>query len=151
MSAEGKNVSYKRNDNKNWRQAVNRSTPLVGSLVGVIIILATVINVAESVNTVIAVAVGILLLEVSIWYAANPIFTNGRQYLELRDELDRFIDFVRQLNRVATGPHTEEELKRINADMHGSVDAMVRLAGNTAPQASGAEEQEPEQQAATQG
>ena len=143
-------MSNKRNDNTNWRRMVNRSTPLVGSLVGVIIILATVINVAESVNTVIMVAVGVLLLEVSIWYAANPIFTNGRQYLELRDELDRFIDSVRQLNRVSTGPHQEDEIKRLNAQMHESVDEMVKHAGSTArqkesPEGSG----EPEEQPAT--
>ena len=55
-------MSYKRNENNNWRSIVNRSTPLVGSLAGVIIILTTVINVAESVNTVVMVAIGILLL-----------------------------------------------------------------------------------------
>lgn len=150
MRAEGKNVSYKRNDSINWRRMVNRSTPLVGSLAGVIIILATVINIADSVNTVILVAVGVLLLEVSIWYAANPIFTNGRQYLELRDELDRFIDSVRQLNRVSTGPHQEDEIKRLNAQMHESVDEMVKLAGSTARQNANAETvDEPQKQPAT--
>ena len=147
-------MNYKRDDNKNWRRAVNRSSPLVGSLAGVIIILIAVINVAESVNTVVAVAIGILLLEVSIWYAANPIFTNGRQYLELRGELDRLIDCVRQLNRVATTPHTEDEIERINSEMHESVDTMVKLAGNTARGRAGAETSdvatnEREKQAAT--
>ena len=147
-------MSYKRNDNNNWRTIVNRSTPLVGSLVGVIIILTTVIMVAESVSTVVMVAIGILLLEVSIWYAANPIFTNGRQYLGLRSELDRFIDSVRQLNRVATRPDTEDEVKRINAEMHESVDSMVRMAGSSAQDKAGADTSdasgsEPEKQAAT--
>ena len=147
-------MSYKRNKNNNWRRIVNRSIPLVGSLAGVIIILATVINVAESVNTVAMVAVGVLLLEVSIWYAANPIFTNGRQYLGLRDELDRFIDSVRQLNRASTTPHAEDEVKRINAEMHESVDAMVRLAGSSPAdkagvEASDAPSNEPEKQAVT--
>lgn len=131
-------MSYKRNEHKNWRHTVNRSTPFVGSLAGVIIILATVISVAESVNTVAIVAVGILLLEVSIWYAANPIFTNGRQYQVLRDELDRFVDLVRQLNRVVTTPHTEDEIEGVNAEMHVSVDAMVRMAGDTARDQAGA-------------
>ena len=148
------NVNCKRNDSKNWRRAVNRSSPLVGSLAGVIIILATVINVAESVNTIVGVAIGILLLEVSIWYAANPIFTNGRQYVALRGELDRLIACVRQLNRAVTTPHTEDEIERINAEMHKSVDTMVKLAGNTARGRAGAEASdvatnEREKQAAT--
>ena len=147
-------MSYKRNENKNWRRIVNRSTPFVGSLVGVIIILGTVISVAESVNTVAMVAGGILLLEVSIWYAANPIFTNGRQYQKLRDELDRFIGLVRQLNRVSTTAHTADEVETVNTEMHRSVDAMVTLAGSTARDKAGAEAtdvsgSEPEKQAAT--
>ncbi|MHC4814667.1 MAG: hypothetical protein ACYTKC_15835 [Planctomycetota bacterium] len=126
------NVNYKRNDTKNWRRAVNRSSPLVGSLAGVIIILVTVVSIAESMSPVVAVVAGVLLLEVGIWYAANPIFTNGRQYLALRNELDHLIECVRQLNRAATAPHTEDEIEHINAEMHESVDAMVKLAGSKA-------------------
>lgn len=147
-------MNYKRNDNKDWRRAVNQSLPLVGSLAGVSIILVAVISAAESMTTVVAVVLGILLLEMSIWYAANPIFTNGRQYLALRDELDRLIDCVRQLNRAATTHHTEDEIECINAEMHESVDTMVKLAGNTARGRAGAETSEvatsePEKQAAT--
>jgi hypothetical protein len=147
-------VNYKRNDNNNWRRVVNRSTPLVGSLAGVIIILSTVIDIAEGVNTVVAVAIGILVLEVSIWYAANPIFTNGRQYVQLRGELDRFIDHVRQLNRVATTAHTEDEINRVSTEMHKSVDTMIELAGSTArtkaaAEASNMPDIEPQEQATT--
>ena len=95
-----------------------------------------------------------ILLEVSIWYAANPIFTNGRQYMELRDELDRFIDLVRQLNRVATSDHAADEIQRVNTEMHASVDAMISMAGSSARGEAGAETSdatgsEPGKQAAT--
>ncbi len=127
-----------RNKDKSWRQVVNRATPFVGSLAGMIIILVTVISVAESVNTIAMVTLGILVLELGIWYGANPIFTNARQNHALRDELDRFVDLVRQLNRVATTSHTEDEIEGVNAEMHVSVDAMVRMAGDTARDQAGA-------------
>ncbi len=147
-------MSYMRNKDKSWRQVVNRATPFVGSLAGMIIILVTVISVAEGVNTIAMVTLGILVLEVSIWYGANPIFTNVRQYRALREELDRFVDLVRQLNRVATTAHAEDEVKRVDSEMHASVDAIIRMAGNTARDKAGAEtsdasDSEPEKQATT--
>ncbi len=129
---ETASVNNKQDANSKPLRAWYRSAPLIGSLAGIIIILAIVIEAAESVSSVVGVALGILLLEVSIWYAANPIFTNRRQYQALSDELDRLVDSVRQLNRMATSLHDEAEIQRINDEMHASVDTMVKMAGSGA-------------------
>ena len=71
-------------------------------------------------------------MEVGVWYMANPIFTSERHYTGLRDELDKLIHLVRQLNKSAVAHRSEVELERLRSAMHESVDEMSRLAGSQA-------------------
>ena len=77
-------------------------------------------------TAVLIAGAGILLLEVGIWYAANPVFTNERRYASLRSELDRFIECVRELNKSAADG-SEGRFRSIKAAMHESVEAMVGM------------------------
>ncbi|MHC4921683.1 MAG: hypothetical protein ACYTKC_19115, partial [Planctomycetota bacterium] len=90
--------------------------------------LFVVIVMERDLTALVAAAAGILLLEIGVWYAANPIFTNERRYVVLRSELDRFIDLVRELNKAAVTSGPGAEVDRLKTTMHESVDAMVRLA-----------------------
>ena len=114
---------------KTWRRTVNRYTPLVTALLGILLVFVGVISVEEGLARIATVAAGLVVLEAGVWYMANPIFTSERRYLHLRDELDNMIDLVRKLNRAALKPGGEEELKGLGSAMHESVDRMVEVAG----------------------
>ncbi len=114
---------------KTWRRTVNRYTPLVTAIAGIMLVFASVLYVAAGAAQIATVAAGLVVLEAGVWYMANPIFTSERRYLRLRDELDNMIDLVRKLNRAALKPGAEEELKGLGSAMHESVDRMVEVAG----------------------
>jgi hypothetical protein len=76
----------------------------------------------------ITASLGILMLLVGMWFAANPFLTNERRYVALRTEVDRFIGLIRQLN-TATVAGEAGEVERSKSEMHLSVDRMAELAG----------------------
>ncbi len=115
--------------NKTWRRVVNRNTPLVTAIAGIMIVMAGVVLVPDGSAQIAAVAAGLVVLEAGVWYIANPIFTSERRYLRLRGELDDMIDLVRKLNRAALKPGAEEELEGVRSAMQESVDRMVEVAG----------------------
>ncbi len=125
---------------KTWRRNVNQLAPLVTTIAGVVIILYVVILMERGVAAVAVAGAGILVLEVGIWYAANPVFTNERRCSALRSELDRFIGCVRELNRTPGTADSEDRFQGIKAAMHESVEAMV---GMTHAQAGGKPASEP--------
>jgi hypothetical protein len=112
---------------KSWRRTVNQLAPLVTTVAGIVIIISVVVLMDRGMQAVVAAGAGILLLEVGIWYAANPVFTNERRYKTLRAELDRFIECVRELNKTAGVQGAEGRFASIKAAMHESVDAMVGM------------------------
>ena len=114
---------------RTWRRTVNRYTPLVSAIAGVVVVFVGVLMVATGTAQIFIVAAGLVVLEGGVWYMANPIFTSERRYLRLRDELDNMIDLVRELNRAAIKAGAEEELKGLGSAMHQSVDQMVEVAG----------------------
>lgn len=129
---------------KTWRRTVNQLAPLVTTVAGIVIIISVVVLMERGLPAVVLAGVGILLLEVGIWYAANPVFTNERRYKTLRAELDRFIECVRELNKTAGVPGAEGRFASIKAAMHESVDAMVGM--TNAEEEEAAASQAPQQQ-----
>jgi uncharacterized protein YjeT (DUF2065 family) len=103
---------------------------------GTLTIVWAVIGVESMYDRMLVVALGLVLIEAGIWRITQSLFPNERQFRPLRRETDFFITLVRQLNRAAVsvqrGSETApENLARIHADMHHSVDRMLRLAGIT--------------------
>ncbi len=114
---------------RTWRRTVNRYTPLVSAIAGVVVVFVGVLMVATGTAQIFIVAAGLVVLEGGVWYMANPIFTSERRYLRLRDELDSMVDLVRKLNRAALEPDAEKELEGLRSAMHQSVDEMLEVAG----------------------
>lgn len=112
-----------------WRRRINRYSPLATAIAGILLVFGGVIFVAEGAARIAAIAAGLVVLEVGVWYMANPVFTSERRYVRLRGELDHFIDLVRELNRTAVAAGAREELERVKSAMYESVDEMVELAG----------------------
>ena len=82
-------------------------------------------------------ALGLVIMELGIWQVTRAFFPNDREYKPLRNETDYFLKMVRRMNRAAvlaqSGSDTaQEELDRLEEEMHHSVGRMRRLAGRTA-------------------
>lgn len=82
----------------------------------------------------VAVLVGVLMIEAGVWGLTQPFLPNERKYNALRDATDDFIDLVRALNSAALRDReahgeTSEEVAVALANMHTAVDAMADLAG----------------------
>lgn len=116
------------NDRISWRRTLVRYLPFVGTLVGVVLVYLSVLP--EDRFAVLGVkTVGVVFVLVGVWYAANPFLRTERRYLVLRQEVQRFIGLVRQLNHSAINPGSTRSLEHIKGEMHESVDRMARVAG----------------------
>lgn len=84
---------------------------------------------------IIAVIVGVILIEAGVWKVTNPFLPSERRYTDLREEVDRFLDHVRELNEAAAAsrkgesPEARARYDRALATLHRSVDRMGEVAG----------------------
>ncbi|MFK7863168.1 MAG: hypothetical protein AB8B95_02970 [Pseudohongiellaceae bacterium] len=76
--------------------------------------------------------VGVLLMEAGIWGLSSKLFPSQRKYTSLRDEGDRMLSLIRELNSAAIAKDRgEEDAKRFQQTleaMHNSVVKMADLA-----------------------
>ncbi|KPK79831.1 MAG: hypothetical protein AMS25_11255 [Gemmatimonas sp. SM23_52] len=112
-----------------FRRRFNRYIALATSVVGVLIIMSSFLFSADPLLWYAAVIIGLEILLIGSWYASNPILTSERRYPGLRQEVYRFTDLVRQLNRAAAAAEPAEQLQQVRAAMLESVERMVELAG----------------------
>ncbi len=117
---------------RSLRQAVNSLLPLLGMLTA----FGGVLLLEDRFHVLLAVVAGILLIEAGVWQLASPILPSQRKYVELRQEVDDFIQRVRTLNRAALAARSEdpdpaawEGYRATLAEMHASVNRMGTLAG----------------------
>lgn len=117
------------------RKFIELGTPILG----MVIVFAAVLLVppANLQLQLVIVLVGVLLIEAGVWGLTTPLLPNERQFLPLREEVDDFIDIVRQLNDAAVErrslDHGTESadgaFEEALAALHSSVRTMGRLAG----------------------
>lgn len=112
------------------------SLDVVLPIAGVLIVLAAVVFVSGRWSQLWVAIAGLVVLEAGVWKLASRIL-HERRYLALREEVQRFVGYVRVLNRSAV------ELKRAESGdarqtfdeaasaMHASLDRMMVLAGKT--------------------
>lgn len=112
-----------------FRRTFNRYISLVASIVGMFIIMSSFLFTGDLLAWYGAVMLGLVIVLVGFWYAANPILTSERRYLALRSEVDGFITLVRRLNTLAVTGGSPEESQQIKAAMLESVERMAELAG----------------------
>lgn len=112
-----------------WRRRINRSAAPVAAITGIVLVFAAAVFLEDVLVRVAMIAAGILVVEAGVWYMANPIFTSERRYPALRGELDNLIDLVRQLNHAVVDGVGRDEVERLKAALHDSVEEMGRLAG----------------------
>lgn len=115
---------------------VRRWTQLALSLLGSAIVLYAAFGVERAYDRVVVALVGLVILELGIWQITRAFFPNEREFKPLRKEADFFLGLVRRLNRAAIAAERGsesalEELDRLEAEMHHSVERLRRVAGRS--------------------
>jgi hypothetical protein len=130
-----------------WRTALAWTDKGLLTL-GVLVVMGGVFLVHTFSGKLIMVTLGILIVEAGIGRLAYRHFVRQRQYLTLRAEVDRFLTYVRQLNRAALmvqaedTPDTRRTVEHMRQTLHASVERMVAVAGQTGPDHAGTGEAE---------
>ncbi len=113
------------------RNAILFTVPVAG----MILVLSGVLFAISLQTQLVLVVVGLLLVEGGVWRLAGKILPNERTYLALREEGERFISLMRQLNAAAVSLRESETdgarlaMDETKAEMHRSVERMVVVAG----------------------
>ncbi|MEX0935555.1 MAG: hypothetical protein WD013_01540 [Gemmatimonadota bacterium] len=116
-------------------KTTRRLAKLVLPIVGLFLAFLGVLFLEGNIPKLFAVLAGILLVEAGVWNAANPFGRSPRKYLELRSEVEGFLQQVRQLNAAATearmfrGSGSWQRYRATVDAMHESVERMARVAG----------------------
>ncbi|HEX6134450.1 MAG TPA: hypothetical protein VFZ24_10815 [Longimicrobiales bacterium] len=115
---------------------IRGSFHLALTLSGTTLIIYAVMSIEGMYDRMLVVALGLVLIEAGIWRITQSLFPNDRNYRPLRKETDYFITLVRRLNRAAVNAQrgsgsAVDDLEQVHAEMHHSVDRMLRLAGLT--------------------
>jgi len=105
--------------------------PVASALLGSAVIIGSVVLIygPNDVSRLLFVTLGLVILVVSIWYAAHPFITSSRHFMPLRREVDAFIDLVRVLNRQAQEAGAPEDIEGTKARMHEAVERIVAKSG----------------------
>jgi hypothetical protein len=116
------------------RNVIVRALPIVGMFI--VIGAALLIPDSSLPTRVVLVVVGLLVVEASVWKLADPLLPSERQYHALRQEGDRFIRLIRELNRAALvaapgAAAPSPEMQAVKGRMLESVDRMMEVAGKT--------------------
>ncbi|UCC48303.1 MAG: hypothetical protein JSV41_12685 [Gemmatimonadota bacterium] len=111
-----------------FRRKFNRYIALTTAVVGTLVIMSSFLLSENPLAWYAAVIIGLEVVLIGSWYASNPILTSERRNPGLRHEVDRFMDLVRRLNRVAAASKPAEELQQLRAAMLESVERMVEVA-----------------------
>ena len=84
------------------------------NLFGMLIVFVAVLTPQVSANLqlqVIVVLIGVLLVQGAVWKFTNPFLPSERKYDDLRNEVDDFIDLVRDLNEAAVNARSTRALE----------------------------------------
>lgn len=113
---------------------IRRLTQVLLTVLGTVVVLYAVLGIDTTLNRVLVVIIGLILVEAGIWELTRSIFPNDREYRPLRKETDYMLTVVRRLNRAAVRARAgaigaDEDVDRLHQELHHSVDRMRRLAG----------------------
>jgi len=117
-------------------RSIRRFTQLVLTILGAAMVGYAIFGVEELYYQALVAALGLITMELGIWQITRAFFPNERRYFPLRRETKYFLQLVSRLNRAVIkaergDPAAVEEVDRLQAEMHHSVDRMRHLAGRT--------------------
>lgn len=104
-------------------------------VVGMIVVFGAVLFVDDRQTLILLVLLGILLIEAGVWKLSNPFLPTERRFNELRQEVDQFMELVRELNTAGIEARKDDDaaawarFENTLATMHASVERMAGAAG----------------------
>ena len=116
-------------------QAIRSVVKILLPLVGMLVAFVGVVYLQDDGPRLLAVLLGILIVEAAVWNLADPLLPSARRYHELRAEVGGFIAQIPGLNSAAVdarsseSPADWERHRSILAEMHVAVDRMGAVAG----------------------
>jgi hypothetical protein len=122
------------------KKRLRRNIDMALTVVGIAVVFSAIILGANlDVRAQVPIAlVGVLLMEAAIWGLSSKFIPNQRKYTSLREEGDRMLDLIRELNSAAIANEKgTEDAKRFQQTleaMHSSVLKMSDLASVQAGQ-----------------
>ena len=124
------------------KKSIRRTIDLALTAVGIAVVFSAIIlGTSLDVRAQMPIAIiGVLLMEAGIWGLSAKFVPNQRRYTSLRNEGDRMLDLIRELNSAAIAKEIgTEDAKRFQITleaMHSSVLKMSELASDEADNAS---------------
>lgn len=113
------------------RKLVHFGLPLLGAAIAVL----GAALVSELVVRVLAVLVGLVLVQAPTWKVPYSLLHNERRFRQLRGELDQFVWLTRELNAAAVAargdPVAEDRFEDLHTAMQESLERMAMYAGRT--------------------
>lgn len=122
------------------KKSIRRNIDMGLTAVGIAVVFSAIIlGTSLDVRAQMPIAlIGVLLMEAGIWGLSAKLVPNQRKYTSLRDEGDRMLDLIRELNSAAIAKEIgTEDAKRFQQTleaMHSSVLKMSELASVEASQ-----------------
>jgi uncharacterized protein YjeT (DUF2065 family) len=118
-----------RKGRSDWRRTINRYVGLVAAAAGVGIVLSSFLFLTDPYLWYWTVAAGLVVAVLGFAYGLFPFLTNQRRHHGLRNEVDAFVNLVRDLNTAALVQEGDDDFERLKSAMHDSVERMGDLAG----------------------
>ena len=105
--------------------------PVATATLGITLVIGSVVLIygPNDPSRLVFVTFGLVILVLSIWFAAHPFIKSTRHFMPLRREVDAFIDLVRVLNRQAQAAVAPEDIENTKARMYEAVERMVAASG----------------------
>jgi hypothetical protein len=145
VHAEAEATSERRVGMRKVRDRLKVGLPVLGTL----LVFGAVVFISGQIPQIVVVLAGLLLLQAGVWQLANPLLPEDRKYPHLRQEVDHFMDLVRELNGAAAveggstppdavaasaGPPPRSDGRsppEIEADLRESLSRIVSAAGKS--------------------
>ncbi len=94
---------------------------------GVIVVLSSIVVVEASVNQVVLVLLGLLLVQLGIWRIVSGMLPSRRTNQLLRDEMNQFLASVRELYRLAND-NQSANFNTLAEGLRGQADDVIEAA-----------------------
>ncbi len=94
---------------------------------GVLVVLSAIVVSDTSLNQVVLVLLGLLLVQLGIWRIASRVFPGTRTNQRLRDEVDQFLASIRELYRLAND-NQSANFNALAEGLRGQADDIIEAA-----------------------
>ncbi len=114
---------------------LRRFLKVVVPLVGGVLLVFSDLLIPSAFRSAVIFGIGLAMILAGLWRVLYSLIPNERRFTALREEVDTFLESVRQLNAVAYAARQEahiwypQAIRDLKASLHDSVERMADIAG----------------------